>query len=70
MKLLLYIFSLLLITPTNAQTINVDDPNYRTTANLSNINGQPFNTMKYVKVIEGTVYVPNEFSKATVLLKK
>ena len=69
MKLLFHIFSLVLFASTNAQTINVDDPNNKNAVNLNGINGEPFNTVKYVRVVEGSVYIPSEFTKSTLLLK-
>jgi len=69
MKILFYILGLIMFTSANAQTINVDDPNNKNAVNLNGINGEPFNTVKYVRVVDGSVYIPNEFTKATLLLK-
>jgi hypothetical protein len=51
------------------QTINVDDPNNRNLVNLGGINGEPVNMFKYMRVVEGSVFIPADFTNSTILIK-
>jgi hypothetical protein len=51
------------------QTINVDDPNNRNLVNLGGINGEPVNMFKYTRVVEGSVFIPADFTRSTILIK-
>ncbi len=51
------------------QTINVDDPNNRSLVNLGGINGEPVTMIKYMRIVEGSIFIPADFTSSTILIK-
>jgi hypothetical protein len=68
-----YLMLIALLLLTNAlcaqQTINVDDPNNRSQVNLMGINGEPVTMSKYVRITEGSIFIPAEFTNSTILIR-
>jgi hypothetical protein len=70
MKYWIIVFLLISANSLNAQqTINVDDPNNRNMVNLMGINGEPVTMSKYVRVSEGSIFIPSEYTNSTILIK-
>lgn len=70
MKYWMIITAVILNSPASAQqTINVDDPNNRNLVNLSGINGEPFNMVRYLRIVEGSIFIPPDFTNSTILIK-
>jgi len=70
MKYLMTISALILFSIASAQqTINVDDPNNRSQVNLNGINGEPVTMVKYTRVVEGSIFIPADFTNSTILVK-
>jgi len=70
MKFWVTISALILFSIASAQqTINVDDPNNRNQINLNGINGEPVTMVKYARVVDGSIFIPAEFTNSTILVK-
>jgi len=70
MKYWMIISSVMLFSFASAQqTINVDDPNNRSQVNLNGINGEPVTMVKYARVVEGSIFIPADFTNSTILVK-
>lgn len=60
---------LIYLTGQSQQTINVDDPNNNNIVNLNSVNGEPVTLAKYNRVVEGSIFVPENFTPCMILLK-
>ena len=70
MKYWMTISTLLIFSFVSAQqTINVDDPNNKGQVNLNGINGEPVTMVKYTRVVEGSIFIPADFTNSTILIK-
>jgi hypothetical protein len=71
MKYLLSIIALIIGSTLSAQSINVDDAASQLSSLnvLNGVNGEPILNPKYTRIIEGSLYVPANFTKSHIYIR-
>jgi hypothetical protein len=71
MKLLAILLFTWITATSQGQTINVDDTTNHTNSivYLNSVNGVPFVTSKYARIVEGSIYLPENFSPAQIFVR-
>ena len=68
-KLILLLFIVLTINTNAQRVVDVNKDNLNAAALVLAVGGEPFSSVKYVKVVEGTPYFREEWMRGSVTLK-